>query len=174
MDIVLFPTKVILEEKLAKWALGDRKRSHFHHFFNPLIWKSLFGHLSFFFPLLFQHWISSELAYFSDSVNYFLGRNPSSTRMEDTLIQYFVLLGTWSTGLLNLILDSAFVSSSWCFLYEELVFSEPSSFTFYPKKQYRNILASASADKHVKIWDVVAGKCDITMAHHSDKARAEN
>ncbi|KAI4331793.1 hypothetical protein L6164_016748 [Bauhinia variegata] len=38
-------------------------------------------------------------------------------------------------------------------------------------KEYRNILASASANKRVKIWDVVAGKCDITMEHHSDKAR---
>ncbi|KAL2666199.1 hypothetical protein GLYMA_02G307200v4 [Glycine max] len=39
-------------------------------------------------------------------------------------------------------------------------------------KEYRNILASAGADKRVKIWDVVAGKCDITMEHHSDKVQA--
>ncbi|XP_057440877.1 uncharacterized WD repeat-containing protein C17D11.16 [Lotus japonicus] len=39
-------------------------------------------------------------------------------------------------------------------------------------KEYRNILASASADKRVKIWDVVAEKCDITMEHHTDKVQA--
>ncbi|GFZ19666.1 transducin/WD40 repeat-like superfamily protein [Actinidia rufa] len=37
-------------------------------------------------------------------------------------------------------------------------------------REYRNIIASASADKLVKIWDVATGKCDITMAHHTDKA----
>ncbi|KAI9087384.1 hypothetical protein K1719_030704 [Acacia pycnantha] len=36
----------------------------------------------------------------------------------------------------------------------------------------KNILASGSADKQVKIRDVASGKCDITMEHHSDKVQA--
>ncbi|KAA8550863.1 hypothetical protein F0562_002547 [Nyssa sinensis] len=39
-------------------------------------------------------------------------------------------------------------------------------------KEYRNILASAGADKLIKIWDVATGKCDITMEHHTDKVQA--
>ncbi|XP_004491600.1 uncharacterized protein [Cicer arietinum] len=39
-------------------------------------------------------------------------------------------------------------------------------------KEYSNTLASASADKRVKIWDVVTGKCNITMEHHTGKVQS--
>ncbi|CAL4910924.1 unnamed protein product [Urochloa decumbens] len=38
-------------------------------------------------------------------------------------------------------------------------------------KEYMNILASASADKTVKIWDVAASKCVTTLKHHDDKVQ---
>ncbi|KAF2615412.1 hypothetical protein F2Q70_00013115 [Brassica cretica] len=34
-------------------------------------------------------------------------------------------------------------------------------------KEFRNILASGSADNKVKVWDVATGTCKITMEHHT-------
>ncbi|CAN7031685.1 unnamed protein product [Brassica rapa subsp. trilocularis] len=39
-------------------------------------------------------------------------------------------------------------------------------------KEFRNILASGSADKKVKIWDVATGTCKITMEHHTKEVQA--
>ncbi|MCD7463218.1 hypothetical protein HAX54_050168, partial [Datura stramonium] len=39
-------------------------------------------------------------------------------------------------------------------------------------KEYRNILASASADHSVKVWDVTTEACNITMKDHTDKVQA--
>lgn len=39
-------------------------------------------------------------------------------------------------------------------------------------KEYRNILASASADHSVKVWDVTTEACNLTMKDHTDKVQA--
>jgi len=38
--------------------------------------------------------------------------------------------------------------------------------------QYRNVLASGSADATVKVWDIAAGRCEHTLTHHTDKVQA--
>jgi periodic tryptophan protein 1 len=39
-------------------------------------------------------------------------------------------------------------------------------------KEFRNVLASGSADNTVKVWDMAAGQCEHTLTHHSDKVQA--
>lgn len=37
----------------------------------------------------------------------------------------------------------------------------------------RNMLASASADQSVKVWDVNTSSCTVTMNDHTDKVESE-
>ena len=37
---------------------------------------------------------------------------------------------------------------------------------------FRNVLASASADAQVKVWDVTSLQCQATLSHHAGKVQA--
>lgn len=39
-------------------------------------------------------------------------------------------------------------------------------------QDYRNVLASGSADTTVKVWDLATEQCSATLDHHQDKVQA--
>lgn len=39
-------------------------------------------------------------------------------------------------------------------------------------REYRNVLASGSADTTVKVWDLATEQCSATLDHHQDKVQA--
>lgn len=39
-------------------------------------------------------------------------------------------------------------------------------------RDFRNVLASGSADQSVKVWDIAAARCQHTLTHHKGKVQA--
>ncbi|XP_058756018.1 uncharacterized WD repeat-containing protein C17D11.16-like isoform X4 [Vicia villosa] len=76
-----------------------------------------------------------------------------------TLTQYLPLRGTKSAG---------FLMHAVC----NLIFLFLLSFNDTCFHILSSIFASASADKLVKIWDMITGKCVTTLDHHLDKVQA--
>ncbi|KAL0872522.1 hypothetical protein Bca101_022227 [Brassica carinata] len=50
--------------------------------------------------------------------------------------------------------------------------TDPSVIDLAWNKEFRNIVASASADKKVKVWDVATGQCKLTLEHHTEVVQA--
>ncbi|KAG2241062.1 hypothetical protein Bca52824_090349 [Brassica carinata] len=50
--------------------------------------------------------------------------------------------------------------------------TDPSVIDLAWNKEFRNIIASASADKKVKVWDVATGQCNLTLEHHTEVVQA--